>query len=143
MSKQKMIYVKPSNPTSDYTRTCPHIASFEQEEDRIIGPNVMVCKREEIEITFDYPLGHEVTLKFRNQGGFNRRDFLRAVAQGYRQIYREEDEAVGDPGQVSDTCINRGFSKGPHGIWGHYMGDLFFEGYAQPKPGKFTLSIGS
>lgn len=52
---------------------------------------------------------------------------LLVIARGdYERIYREEDEAVGDPGHIPGM-LNRARSRGPYGIWGHDFSDLYFE----------------
>ena len=102
-----------------------------------------VVAQPEIEIVFDYPLSQAVTLSFSNDGSpFLRRDFWRAVYEGYTQIYREEDEAVGVTGPIPGMC-NRATSDGPHGIWGHDMGDLYLEGVTEVGHNKFELLMGS
>jgi len=110
---------------------------------KIINAEIMITKETEIKIKFTYPLSHTVTLEFKNPNGFNQKDFFLAVQQGYRQIYKEEDDVVGDPGTITPHMLNRARSKGPHGIWGHYIGDLFLEGYEEESPGIFSLSMGS
>ena len=150
IKEEQMIWVKVEKEHLDLFpegRTCPHVNTFD--ERNIIDQDVLVTPLEEIEITFDYPLarGHEVTLKFQNKGGFTRRAFLCAVRDGYQQIYREEHEAVYGNPEAEAPCINgtanRCRTEGPHGIWGHGINDLYFEGYEEKKPGKFELIIGS
>lgn len=113
-----------------------------QSSDMQDANNFVVTPLEQITIDFDYPLDHTVTLAFENAGGFTALDFLRCVHEGYSQIYQEEEAAVGDPG-VIPGMYNRGVSTGPHGIWGHYMEDLWFEGATEIIPGHFSLMIGS
>jgi len=120
----------------------PRIDGFDENKDKVVNPDELVTGEKEIEIVFDYPLSQEAVLKFKSENGFTRKDFLVAVRDGYRQIYREEDEVCGETGSVPGL-LNRDKSNGPHGIWGHVIGDLFFEGYQQVGPAKFTLVIGS
>lgn len=109
----------------------------------LIAGDEIVVESPEIEIIFDYPLSNEVVLSFSNDGHpFTRRDFWRAVYEGYTQIYREEDEVEGETGNYPGM-LNRQHSDGPHGIWGHHIDDLFIEGVAEVKPNVFALSMGS
>ena len=109
----------------------------------LIDGDEIVVESPEIEIVFDYPLEQAVTLSFSNDDSpFTRRDFWRAVYEGYTQIYREEDEAVGETGPIPGM-FNRATSEGPHGIWGHDMGDLYIEGVTEVGHNKFELLMGS
>jgi len=109
----------------------------------LIDGDEIVADSPEIEIVFDYPLSHRVTLFFSNDGKpFTRRNFWRAVHEGYTQIYREEDEAVGKTDNIPGM-LNRQESEGPYGIWGHHIGDLYIEGVQEVKQNKFELLMGS
>lgn len=76
---------------------------------------------------YDYPLS--TTAKFKRKLGpkHTARNILRFAARDYKKIYDIEDGKAGDPGYIKGM-LNRNSSSGPFGIWGHYMGDLFFEG---------------
>jgi len=121
--------------TWDYSQPyCVRVVDYKDVQIRadLIGGNEIVAESPEIEIVFDYPLSHEVTLPFSNDGKpFTRRDFWRAVYEGYTQIYREEDEA------------ERQDFDGPYGIWGHDIGDLHIEGVTEVESNKFELHMGS
>lgn len=122
---------------------CPRVAEFpEIKLEMISGNNPQVTELERITIEFDYPLGQATTREFFHQGGFTCYDFFQAVHEGYVKIYAEEEAAVGDPGVIGGM-FNRSVSHGPHGIWGHYIDDLFLEGFRETQPGHFKLSIGS
>lgn len=59
----------------------------------------------------------------------------------YEAIYKAEEDAVGHPGN-SPGLLNRASSHGPHGIWGHDLSDLFFEGLnvsIEAKTIKFVM----
>jgi hypothetical protein len=101
-----------------------------------------ITDRETIEVKFTYPLNNPVTKTFTNPGGFTAYDFLKVVNETYTTIYREEEEAAGNPGHVPGM-LNRAESHGPHGIWGHDMSDLFLEGVFDHGDGRFGLVIGS
>lgn len=119
--------------------TCPRIIDFEKASP--VGA-ARITDLETIEIEFDYPLSHSVKRIFTNQGGFNAYDIFKAVHDGYTTIYREEEAATGDPGHVPGM-LNRQRSAGPHGIWGHDIGDLYLEGIVHDGNGRVSLLIGS
>jgi hypothetical protein len=122
---------------------CPRVEEFpEITEEMISDGNPRVTELERITIEFDYPLSQPTTREFFKQGGFACYDFYQAVYEGYVKIYAEEEAAVGDPGHIPGM-FNRAASHGPHGIWGHDLGDLCLEGFQETQPGYFTLGIGS
>jgi hypothetical protein len=104
----------------------------------LCGANETIAETNQIRILFNYPLTNSVTKTFQSQTGFTRRDLLRCIYEGYSEIYAAEP----DPGYARGTA-NRRQSKGPYGIWGHYINDLVIEWVRQPKLGHFVLFIGS
>ena len=104
----------------------------------LCGANERVTEKNVIRILFNYPLSNPVTKTFQSQSGFTRRDILRCIYAGYSEIYATEP----DPGYAKGTA-NRAQSKGPYGIWGHYINDLVIEWIEQSKPGYFVLGLGS
>jgi hypothetical protein len=79
---------------------------------------------ETITIGFEYPLSTPVQRQFHHAGGFTVADFAAAVAEGYEQIYAQEEV---------------------HGIWGHGIGDLVLECILPPaaRDGVWQLFVGS
>ena len=123
----------------------PTIIDYEVEEfrNRIIDPDELLIKEEKITILFTYPLSIKVKFEFENKGGFTRLDLFRCIYEGYKKIYDEEEEEVGDPGTY-DRLYNRRKSNGKYGIWGHYIDDLFLEIiFYDPIEKLCTLAIGS
>ena len=110
----------------------------------LINGDEIVADSPEITIVFRYPLSGEFELNFKalNDSFFTRKDFWRAVYEGYLKIYGEEDTAVGTTDNIPGMC-NRAVSEGPYGIWGHHIGDLYLEGVREISPNKFELSMGS
>lgn len=107
---------------------------------------------DDITINFDYPLSNPVKEDFQSDDGFTRHDLWQAIHDGYTKIYDEEDEAVGDPGTIGENSppnssafnmINRSTSQGPHGIWGHYIDDLYIEGVVENAMKEYDLTMGS
>lgn len=123
----------------------PTIIDYEVEEvrNRLVEPDELIIKEEKITILFTYPLSVKVKFEFENKDGFTRLDLFRCIYEGYKKIYDEEEEEVGDPGTY-DRLYNRGKSHGKYGIWGHYMDDLYLEIiFYDPIERLCTLAIGS
>ena len=121
---------------------CPRVEEFPEITPEMISDgNPVVTELEHISIMFDYPLSQPTTREFFNPGGFTCYDFYQAVHEGYVKIYAEE--AAADDAGTIPGMINRAASHGPHGIWGHDLGDLFLEGFREVRPGHFKLGMGS
>lgn len=110
----------------------------------LINGDEVVAESPKITIVFSYPLNGKFELEFKalNDSFFTRKDFWRAVYEGYLKIYGEEETAVGPTDNIPGMC-NRAVSEGPYGIWGHHIGDLYLEGVREISPNKFELSMGS
>lgn len=88
---------------------------------------------------YDYPLDREAKFKRKITPKTSARNLLRFGARDYKKIY----DAEKDPGYIPGM-FNRSRSDGPYGIWGHYMGDLFFEGILIDEHNKTVrFSMGS
>lgn len=77
--------------------------------------------------TYDYPLSVKASFPHKLTPEMTGEDLLVLARADYERIYREEDEAVGNPGHIPGM-LNRATSPGPYGIWGHDFSDLYFEG---------------
>jgi len=108
-------------------------------EETLIDGDEKICDHKHIIIEFKYPLSRGINLIYSNKDGFTRADIYRCIHEGYTQLYAMEE----DPGTINPQMLNRGFSDGPIGIWGHYISDLVIEGVTEKVPAYFTLSIGS
>lgn len=108
----------------------------------LIDGDEIVVEASSITIVFSYPLSREVEFTFENNRPYTRKDFWRVVYEGYKRIYREEDDAEGSTDNLPGM-LNRGFSEGPYGIWGHHIDDLYLEGVKEISPNKFELCMGS
>lgn len=75
---------------------------------------------------YTYPLSHAANFRHTLTPGMTGEDLLVLARADYERIYKEEDAAVGDPGHIPGM-LNRQFSEGPYGIWGHDFSDLYFE----------------
>jgi hypothetical protein len=124
------------NPCLPVADRSPHIQD-------LLNPKDIVIADEEIQIEYDYPLSRKVRFSHRRKGGWTRIALARAIRKDYARIYREEDEACG-PTDYIPGMLNRDFSDGPYGIWGHDIDDLAIEGVTYyKKTGIVRLSIGS
>jgi hypothetical protein len=119
------------------------------EESKIIQPNEVIIKAHTITIEYDYPLSTTVRFQHTNKKGWTRRRLFKAIQKDYLRIYREEDEDDGPTDNIplllgNDGMLNRGFSDGRYGIWGHDLKDLCLEGLTyDPSEKLVTLIIGS
>lgn len=81
----------------------------------------------EFTFVYDYPLSRVANFKHKLTPEMTGEDILMLARLDYEKIYKDEEEAVGNPGNIPGM-LNRATSKGPYGIWGHDFSDLFFEG---------------
>jgi hypothetical protein len=108
-----------------------------------LDPNEIIIKKHIVEIKYDYPLS--VSHKFKHHStnikGFTRKELSEQIMKHYKDIYKEEEEIVGNPGHIPGM-LNRRTSDGPHGIWGHDIGDLILH-TIHVRDGTYTLGIDS
>lgn len=91
-----------------------------------------------------YPLTNpkSIELMHSDGSGWSKRQLAEAVCQEYKTIYAEEHAAVGDPGHIQDMD-NRNISRGPWGIWGHDIADLWLSDVDHLDDGSWRLCISS
>lgn len=108
-----------------------------------LDPNEIIIKKHIIEIKYDYPLSvsHKFKHHSNNIKGFTRKELSEQIMKHYKDIYKEEEEIVGNPGHIPGM-LNRRTSDGPHGIWGHDIGDLILH-TIHVRDGTYTLGIDS
>jgi hypothetical protein len=113
---------------------------WENDDDDALDESQIVISEPKASVCFDYPLSGEFMFTFTADDpkrGFSRKEISEKIMKQYHKIYKEEDEAVGDPGMLSAHSYNRARSKGPYGIWGHYIGDLQLHTlYVESKPNQ-------
>lgn len=92
----------------------------------------------------DYPLSNpkSVSITHDDGSGWTRQQMVNAIRTEYIKVYVEEEAAVGNPGHITGM-LNRRTSSGPHGIWGHDIGDLVLEGITRLTDGSWELCVGS
>jgi len=81
----------------------------------------------EYAFVYNYPLSSPAMFTHMLTAKMTARDILRLGKADYENIYKEEDAAVGNTGNIPGM-LNRSSSAGPYGIWGHHIEDLYFEG---------------
>jgi len=128
-------FIDPDGELSDG----PPISFFPEIErtGNLIAANDMVTNRTTITIRFSYPLTKAVEFQTTSDTGFTKLDLFRAIYNGYKTIYTAEK----DPGTMKGPLLNRAKSKGPYGIYGHYMTDLVLDSVDEVRPGYFELTI--
>jgi len=100
----------------------------------------------EAEYTFEYDYPLENTAKFTRKltPTMSALDLLAFGKEDYQHIYKEEDAASNIPPGNIPGMLNRNSTDGPYGIWGHDIGDLYFEGIEiNIKQKKVKFWIGS
>lgn len=121
-----------------------HVSTYlkngKQDPEYYPKPGALELPEGEYEFSYTYPLS--TTAKFKHKLGpkHTARNVLRFAARDYKKIYDIEEGKVGNPGHIPGM-LNRATSNGPFGIWGHDMGDLFFEGIRIDTEKK-TISFG-
>ena len=124
----------------NFEGSCVRVVDYKNKQvlKKLINPDKIITTSKGIAIKFDYPLTNSATFIFTREDGFTRKDFFKAIYEGYDYIYLSEK----DPGIIPGTC-NRTYSEGQFGIWGHVIKDLFIEGVVKINRNTFELLIGS
>lgn len=99
-------------------------------------------------VFIDYPLSCIVEVPVKNVKTIG--SLLWHISQAYQEIYEEEKksssftQAMGSVDKKGHQMIcKRGKSNGKFGIWGHSLGDLWFEKITIYDNGNIILGIGS
>lgn len=97
-----------------------------------------------IKFKIEYPLTNpkSIALTHEDGTGWTKQQFADAVRAEYKKVYEEEEAAAGNPRNIPGM-LNRARSAGPHGIWGHDIGDLVLEGIEKLADGSWALCMGS
>lgn len=137
------IRIKFELDNSDYGHI--HLADPTETVRHLKNPDEIVIPMRKIIIIIDYPLENPVRFELNSKSdyGFDRAELAEKISLAYQKIYREEYEAVGDPGTVTPFMFNRATSSGPYGIWGHYIDDLDLIEVEQIENNIFGLSVDS
>jgi hypothetical protein len=116
---------------------------YDNETDKDLDPNEIIIKKKVIQIKYDYPLSvsHKFEHQTNNSNGFTRKELCEQIMKHYKDIYNEEEENHGNPGNIP-RMLNRRKSNGPHGIWGHHIDDLYLHTLYY-KNRNYTLGIDS
>ena len=111
---------------------CTHLVGFskdmEAEEYDTLPDNKPLGLVGTFKFEYDYPLNTKAVFEHQLTAETTALDILEMGQADYKRIYREEDEDVGAPTGNIPGMLNRQISSGRYGIWGHSIGDLFFEG---------------
>jgi len=80
----------------------------------------------EYTFVYTYPLRNKARF-IRPLNTANTAEDLLVLGRGdYERIYAEEESAAGVTKNIPGM-LNRAWSAGPYGIWGHHFSDLYFE----------------
>jgi hypothetical protein len=123
--------------TIDYLTSDGYIAQMPMDpkyssRKAILDSGSTMIKARTITFEYDYPLRDYIQFTHTSKNGWTRRKIFDTIQKDYLKIYKEEDEAIADG------------EEGPHGIWGHDLGDLFLEGvFYNSKTKMVTIDVGS
>ncbi|KAG5177279.1 hypothetical protein JKP88DRAFT_332877 [Tribonema minus] len=106
----------------------------------------VVIAEKHIVVELTYPLSGTFRFKLHadTAAGFTRRGLVKRISDTYHQVfYRDEERTQSRSPPCSGFLINRGFSDGKYGIWGHVLGDLVLHTVSRDKDGTYGLGIDS
>lgn len=92
---------------------------------------------------YDYPLSKRARFDHPLVPSVSALDILTIAKADYKFIYAAEDADVGGPTDDIPGTMNRSSSDGRYGIWGHCLGDLFFEGIKIDEHNVIEFIMGS
>lgn len=107
-------------------------------KDIILKPNTKYI------LKVDYPLRDSCKVEF-NTGkiGFTREKLIDKICKLYRKIYQIEDSSSKIKSGLIPGMLNRNFTNGKFGIWGHGIGDLCLVSANISKNNVITLGVDS
>lgn len=132
----------------EFDHRCPQLLDIEGDEHwvpkgQFARPDEVVIPDSEITLRIDYPLSKPANVPLKHDGGFTRKQLVHEIVAAYKRIYDEEEQTGGAPPE-DGMSLNRTRTNGKHGIWGHYIEDLWLEGIMyNPARKLVTLAIGS
>jgi hypothetical protein len=107
---------------------------------------VVIPRKERITVAISYPLRQEYLFELQadDPAGFRRGELARKIADLYEHIYSAEADTAPDPGSVAPGMLNRGFSDGAYGVYGHGLDDLLLCGVVYDAARDvYTLQVDS
>lgn len=126
----------------DYRSPYVSIAKPDDDIARMVDPDECVIAEPVFKFMVEYPIENPHVETVTNAEGYTRAEVARAISSTYHRLYHEEDGGV-DPGTIPGM-YNRGRTNGPHGIWGHYIGDLQLYGVSyNSERGLWELGVDS
>lgn len=90
-------------------------------------------------LKIDYPLKNPAIKIIKYSSLYELIDEIRRV---YKEVYKEEDETMTEY-HPSGIPLNRGWSNGKYGIWGHVIEDLVISRITISDNGEIDLGIDS
>ncbi|MGZ5971355.1 MAG: hypothetical protein ACXWP4_26980, partial [Polyangiales bacterium] len=108
----------------------------------IVDGSIIVLRAPTAMVLITYPLHHPTKVSVApdqpNQS-YSLRGLVRAIAERYAAIYREEAQTATKPVTKVPGLLNRAETDGKYGIWGHDLEDLVLE---RIRIGRDALSGG-
>ena len=116
---------------------------WETDNDDPLDPNEIVIPQCSIDIIYRYPFTgiYPFTHTTTHPQGFSRKEISEQIMHRYAQMYREEEEDAGNPGNITGM-FNRQTTAGRYGVWGHDIGDLMLYSISIDRTNKDQYTIG-
>lgn len=105
---------------------------------------VVLPRNKEYVLEIDYPL--HTTAKFEIKSGtkgISRGKLVSIVRKYYKKVYEIEDSTTKVKPSHIPNMLNRNFTDGKFGIWGHDIGDLVLVDASVSKNNVITLGVDS
>ena len=125
-----------------------HIESGEkyhyENDGKINYKDIVLPPNQQFVLKIDYPLTESAIFKFNSSHkGITRHQLSEKIRKCYKKVYEDEDKSVGHKTSHIKGMLNRDFSDGKYGIWGHDIGDLVLVNADISKKNVITLCVDS
>ena len=105
---------------------------------------VVLPPNKEYILKIDYPLSTPAKFKVSSgKNGITRGKLVALIRKYYQKVYEIEDSSTKIKPKMIPNMLNRDFTDGKFGIWGHVIGDLVLVDAEISKEGVITLGVDS
>lgn len=105
---------------------------------------VVLIPNQEFTLKIDYPLSTPAKFKFKSgKKGITTKQLIKKIREFYKKVYDEEDSSANSGTGHIPGMLNRDFSDGKYGIWGHDIGDLVLVEAKVSNKNVITLGVDS
>jgi hypothetical protein len=105
---------------------------------------IVLPPNQEYILKIDYPLSAPAKFKVKSgEKGITRGKLVSLVRKYYQKVYEIEDSSTGVKPGKAFPLLNRNFTDGKFGIWGHVIGDLVLVDAEVSKKNVISLGVDS